>query len=149
MATKSRTKSDIHRIILHCSDSEFGSKKIIDGWHRERGWSGIGYHYVINNGHPVSIHRKGFDQEWDGKLEEGRPWHEAGAHAKGHNHDSLGICLIGNHHFTFMQFYRLHVLIRSLRIKYPIIEIVAHNLLNPHKTCPNFDVDKFLGLTQV
>ena len=41
---------EISKIILHCSDSEWGSASVIDQWHKERGWTEIGYHYVITNG---------------------------------------------------------------------------------------------------
>ena len=34
-------------IIIHCSDSDFGDAQTIDLWHKQRGWKGIGYHYVI------------------------------------------------------------------------------------------------------
>ena len=38
-------------IVIHCSDSSYGTVDIIDHWHKMRGWSGIGYHYVIGNGY--------------------------------------------------------------------------------------------------
>ena len=41
---------EIKKVIIHCSDSDFGTASVIDGWHKERGWDGIGYHYVITNG---------------------------------------------------------------------------------------------------
>ena len=40
----------INKIILHCSDSAWGSAAAIDRWHVERGMRRIGYHYVILNG---------------------------------------------------------------------------------------------------
>ena len=52
----------------------------IDRWHRERGWLKIGYHYVIKR---------------DGTVETGRELEEVGAHAKGHNAISVGICMVG------------------------------------------------------
>tara|TARA_Y100000592_G_scaffold4422_1_gene6385 strand:- start:3115 stop:3516 length:402 start_codon:yes stop_codon:yes gene_type:complete len=50
----------------------------IDKWHRARGWRGVGYHYVV---------------EPDGRLRLGRREDEAGAHARGRNHDTIGICV--------------------------------------------------------
>lgn len=50
----------------------------IDKWHRARGWRGVGYHYVI---------------EPDGRLRLGRREHEVGAHARGRNQDTIGICV--------------------------------------------------------
>jgi N-acetyl-anhydromuramyl-L-alanine amidase AmpD len=50
----------------------------IDRWHLARGWRGVGYHYVI---------------ESDGRLRLGRREHEVGAHARGRNQDTIGICV--------------------------------------------------------
>ena len=75
---------DINRIIIHCSATREGQDidaATIKRWHTEdRGWSDIGYHYVIR---------------LDGCLEAGRPLDRTGAHVKGHNKDSIGICYIG------------------------------------------------------
>ena len=79
---------EINRIILHCSATREGQDidaATIKKWHTDpkpegRGWSDIGYHYVIR---------------LDGTIEGGRPIHKAGAHTKGHNDDSIGICYIG------------------------------------------------------
>lgn len=68
---------------LHCSATKAGqdfTATDIDRWHRERGFNGIGYHYVIR---------------LDGKLEKGRDVSLAGAHCKGWNKRSIGICYIG------------------------------------------------------
>lgn len=53
----------------------------INAWHKERGWSGIGYHYVIR---------------FDGTIERGRPITESGAHVAGFNSDTVGICMSGH-----------------------------------------------------
>ena len=50
MGSKKLQMREIKKIIIHCSDSEFGDAALIDKWHKERGWTGIGYHYVILNG---------------------------------------------------------------------------------------------------
>jgi N-acetylmuramoyl-L-alanine amidase len=86
-----RKLSNIKKIIIHCSDSEFGDVKIIDQWHKARGWRGCGYHYVITNG--VLTHGKPYNNDHDGLIQPGRPLRDIGAHCKGHNHDSIGICL--------------------------------------------------------
>ncbi|XP_062620951.1 peptidoglycan recognition protein 1-like [Saccostrea cucullata] len=46
-----------------------------------RGWSDIGYNFLIGE---------------DGNVYEGRGWGKEGAHTKGLNKDSIGICFIGN-----------------------------------------------------
>lgn len=75
----------ITAIVIHHSASAVGTTvNEIDRWHRTRGFSGIGYHWVIR---------------WNGAeyvKEMGRPEHAIGAHCKGHNSDTLGICLCGN-----------------------------------------------------
>ena len=73
----------LNRIIIHCSDTT-ASQDIkasdIRQWHIERGWSDIGYHFVIRR---------------DGLIDLGRDISTKGAHAKGHNHDSIVVCLVG------------------------------------------------------
>lgn len=70
------------KLIIHCSDSPFSyhGLEAIRGWHvNERGWSDIGYHYVI---------------ERSGELKKGRKESKRGAHTLGHNSD-IGLCLCG------------------------------------------------------
>ena len=75
---------EINRIILHCSATPEGrdiDAATIKDWHvNGNGWSDIGYHYVI---------------KLDGDIETGRQLDKVGAHCKGHNKDSIGICYIG------------------------------------------------------
>jgi N-acetylmuramoyl-L-alanine amidase len=74
----------IDKIIVHCSATPEGRNVLISEvkrWHvEERGWSDIGYHFVI---------------ELDGSVRIGRPIEIKGAHSKGNNHDSIGVCYIG------------------------------------------------------
>lgn len=70
-------------IVIHCSATKEGkdfTAADIDRWHRERGFNGIGYHFVIR---------------LDGTIEAGRQLALAGAHTTGHNKDTIGICYIG------------------------------------------------------
>lgn len=53
----------------------------IDAWHRQRGWDGIGYHFVVRR---------------NGTIELGRPLWATGAHVKGLNTRSVGICFSGH-----------------------------------------------------
>lgn len=73
-----------NRIILHHAQAKTCSVEDIHQWHLKRGWSGIGYHFFIKK---------------DGTIYQGRPENTIGAHAKGANSDSIGICAEGN----FMQ----------------------------------------------
>ena len=132
---------DIKKIIVHCSASDWGSASVIDQWHKERGWTEIGYHYVITNGQIP--HKRQYEAENDGIIQEGRSIDKMGAHVKGHNADSIGICLVGKIHFTAKQLYdALPTLLRLLISKYDlsVTDIYGHNEFDSKKTCPNFDV---------
>lgn len=119
----------IEKHIIHCSDSTFGDAALIDKWHKERGWSGIGYHFVILP---------------DGTIERGRPWEEVGAHCKGHNRSSIGTCLIGKTEFTAKQMKSLSELDFYLKLMFPNITTVGHRDLST-KPCPNFNVKQLFG----
>ena len=69
-------------IVIHHSASNDVPASTIHNWHRQRGWAGIGYHFVIRK---------------NGRIERGRPQAAVGAHAgAGYNGHSIGICLCGN-----------------------------------------------------
>jgi len=125
---------DLKGIVVHCSDSPQGrgdTAATIHRWHIERGFDGIGYHYVILE---------------DGTIENGRPLYWTGAHAKGYNHYA-GICLIGIDKFTHAQFKSLKKLCFGLMEDYKISpsNVIGHCDVS-NKTCPNFDVKLRLGL---
>ena len=139
---------EIKKIILHCSDSDFGSASLIRKWHtKERGWDDIGYHYVITNGVQSSMYP--YVLEDDGVIQEGRPIEISGAHVKGQNSHSIGICLIGKHHFTARQLYdALPTLLQILLPTHGLTfdNVYGHNEFNPEKSCPNFDVNTLRNL---
>jgi len=128
-------------IVIHCSDSKFGSSILIDQWHRERGWDNVGYHFVILNG---QVENNTFMECMDGSIERGRDIDKSGAHAKGYN-DHIGICLIGVDRFTDAQFESLKDLLLELRRKYQIDfkNVIGHNEVST-KSCPNFNVQAYL-----
>jgi len=135
------------KIILHCSDSSWGNAAEIDSWHRQKGWNGIGYHYVITNGRPKSGQEYSYLQ--DGVVEKGRDEGVIGAHARGHNRDSLGICLIGTDYlFTVAQLRKALFLVNRLRTKYtiPIEQVFGHYQFDETKTCPMFRIEDFRAL---
>ena len=73
----------IDLIIIHCSATREGKDfraADIDRWHRQQGFKSIGYHFVVR---------------LNGEVERGRPIAEVGAHCKGHNATSIGVCYIG------------------------------------------------------
>lgn len=125
----------INKIIVHCTATPEGrevSAETIRRWHvQDNGWSDIGYHWVI---------------ELDGSLKEGRKEHLNGAHAKGHNSDSIGVVYVGGCDSkmnpkdtrTVAQKETLRCLLEDLRGRYPQAEIIGHRDVSS-KSCPSFD----------
>ena len=139
------------KIILHCSASSFGNAALIAKWHvQERGWSGIGYHYVILNGWLTS---NVYHPDYNGHIETGRPLDndpvvknsEVGAHVRGYNYKSVGICLIGNSgQFTEEQLNTSLQLVYNLEGQFQDIKILQHSDLDENKPyCAGLDMDKW------
>lgn len=137
----------INEIIVHCSATppsmDIGAAEIRE-WHMAKGWADIGYHYVVRR---------------NGQLEEGRPIERAGAHAKGRNANSIGICLVGGvdadgnpaDNFRGSQKTKLRVLIRDLRRQFPAIRsVIGHrDVPGVAKACPSFDVRAWLAAAPI
>lgn len=136
-----RSKTDF--IAVHCSatrpSQDIGAAEIRK-WHKGKGWSDIGYAWVVRR---------------DGKVEKGRDEDAVGSHVQGFNGRSLGICLIGGvserdtkkaeNNFTAMQFASLKMLLWRLKVKYPKAKILGHrDFPNVAKECPSFDVAGWL-----
>jgi N-acetyl-anhydromuramyl-L-alanine amidase AmpD len=118
--------------VVHCSDSEdsldFGVHDIRK-WHLERGFSDIGYHYVIRR---------------NGKVETGREESQVGAHVQGHNSHSIGICWVGRSRISQEQLDSLYAILRGLCHKYnldPTEDVLGHCELDNKKTCPNLNMN--------
>lgn len=116
---------------------DIGASEIRE-WHKAKGWQDIGYHYVITR---------------DGEKQFGRGESIAGAHARGYNSESIGICLVGgindkgdaDANYTLYQYNALSCLLDEMLVKYPCAEIIGHrDLPNVSKACPCFDVRAFL-----
>ena len=131
----------MENIIIHCSAFSYGDAILIDYWHRDRGFTKIGYHFVITNG----ITNQGgiYNRLLDGQIQTGRSIHpfEVGAHALGgYNHKSIGICLIGEKSFTPRQLMNSRILVNYLREVYKLeaSSVIGHyEIGNTDKTCPN------------
>ena len=123
-------KKKISLLVVHCSDTNDNSKVSaidIHKMHLGFGWDGIGYHKIINR---------------SGKIENGRPEYWVGAHVKGKNEISLGVCLIGKNNFTKKQFRSLEKVLKKWMATYPNAKIIGHrDTGDTQKTCPNFDVN--------
>lgn len=131
---------DIDKIIIHCSATVEGrdfTAKDIRIWHIRRGFDTIGYGYVIC---------------LDGTIEVGRPEERVGAHCKGQNKNSIGICYVGGLDCegnpkdtrTPKQKESLYKLIFELLKKYnlTIDDVYAHNFFNKYKQCPCFSTQQ-------
>jgi len=132
---------EIKRIIIHCSDSNFGDAATINNWHLQRGFDSIGYHYVVLSG--IRYSGDDYNLQEDGMIERGRGDTKQGAHVKGHNEDTIGICLIGKNAFTQKQlFVALPDLLLALVQKHNVLvaNILGHRELDSKKTCPNLDM---------
>ena len=145
MTALKRSRRRIDLLAVHCSATmphHDVSAADIDRWHRKRGWSGIGYHYVIRR---------------DGTQEIGRDVDIAGAHAAGHNRNSIGICMIGGLGpdnkpaplYTRAQWRSLKALLAELRTLYPDADVKGHRELGAPKACPSFDVAHWLATGEV
>ena len=132
-----KSKRTITDIIVHCSATPEGKDYTVQDirrWHKQQGWSDIGYHYVIyRNGH----------------IEPGRDVDISGAHCEGHNAHSIGVCYIGGvskdgktakDTRTLAQKAALLSLLTDLRSMYPNARIVGHRDYDTKgKACPSFD----------
>lgn len=126
---------EIKEIIIHCADTPEGRNDTaadIRRWHKAKGWSDIGYHYII---------------DLDGTIEAGRDIEVIGAHCNGHNTNSIGICYVGGcdknlkpkDTRTEAQKASLLLLLKYLRQRYPKAKIYGHRDFNNTKPCPSFD----------
>lgn len=107
--------------------------KEIKSWHLKRGFNDIGYHFVIRR---------------DGALEVGRPLKKIGAHVKGENSGSIGICFVGGKkgkggeadNFTLEQMQVGKMLMQDFKKSFPEATIHGHNEFSS-KNCPVFDIE--------
>ena len=144
-----KSERKITEIIIHCSATPEGRDYTVDDirrWHKQRGYSDVGYHYIVYR---------------NGQLVQGRDVNIIGAHASGHNAHSIGICYIGGMNAentkpedtrTLKQKARLLSLLVDLRKLYPNARIIGHRDLSEDKNgdgiidssewmkaCPSFD----------
>ena len=136
----------INSIFIHHSASEFGNAKLINEWHKQQGWSGIGYHFVVLNGYSdsESYKKRNINNELIGLIEKGRDVKSIGSHVKGHNSNSIGICLIHDKElYTDKQLENYRNLTASL-VKYYDIQIEnvkGHYEVDKNKPfCPSLDM---------
>ena len=135
-------RKETNTVVVHCSATKPSQDVTFDTikrWHlMERAFIDIGYHWVI---------------ERDGSVKQGRAVDDWGAHAKGHNHQSVGICLVGglnddgqpDDNFTVLQKRMLKFLVTGCQGLWPDVVVKGHYHLNGDKDCPCFDIDRWLS----
>jgi len=139
----------IERVAIHQSASTYGTSSVLRRWHRERGWSDIGYHRLILNGHRG--YGTTYEPDLDGMTQEGRDLIYQGAHVKGWNEHTLAICLIGDGdglpvgigYISPNMWASLLYLCMKWHRGYgvPFTHFVGHREFpGVSKTCPGFDV---------
>ena len=127
----------INLIVVHCSATRCDrcyTEHDLTTDHLRRGFSGAGYHFYIRK---------------NGDIKSLRPLALPGAHARGWNDKSIGICYEGGldeegrpaDTRTYAQKCSLLDLLRQLKTDYPHARILGHRQLSVsiHKACPCFD----------
>lgn len=127
----------INLLVWHCAATPEGkpfTAADIDRWHKQQGWAGIGYHYVVL---------------LDGTIQKGRPVETVGAHVQGHNTGSIGCVYIGgvdkDNRFakdtrTPPQKAAMIQLTKDLLKQFPTIKRIAGHNEFANKACPSFKV---------
>jgi len=126
----------IKYLVVHISDSpkdRGDTAKDIHLWHKQRGWDGIGYHAVITG---------------ESVIEPGRPDYWQGAHVRGFNENSLGICIITDIAPDAEQLKALHGWLTEKSEQYPGAKVLGHCDLDSGKTCPNMDIPTWWAETK-
>lgn len=122
----------IDHIVVHCTDTPKGvyfDIKDVRRWHMsERGWSDVGYHFLIL---------------LDGTIQQGRELKTQGAHVRGHNYNSIGICYVGGKRSdtrTEKQKESLVYLLSTMKRMFKDADILGHrDFKGVSKECPFFD----------
>lgn len=143
-----KTNRRIDYLVVHCTatrENQHITVEQVRKWHTDKGWSDIGYHYLIY---------------LDGTIKKGREDYKIGAHVKGFNSHSIGISYVGGVDAnlkpkdtrTEAQKESLCGLLKGLKDLYLNAEIKGHRefskdlnnngVIEPFefsKACPSFD----------
>jgi len=127
-------RKNTNQIILHHAAAENCTADDIDRWHKNNGWSKIGYHFFVDK---------------EGNIYRGGEEDTLGAHASGSNSDSIGICAEGNYDYETMpeaQKNSLIELVNYLKNKYGISTVIKHSDVN-NTSCPgpNYPFDEIVN----
>lgn len=140
---------EVTEVIIHATetytDKDIGSIEI-NNIHKELGYDGIGYHYVIRR---------------DGRLQRGRPVNRVGEHTEGRNRNSIGVVMVGGinvssgtkdplsylsaQSFTRAQYTTLETLLGAIYKRYHGMQVFGHNDIDDEQQDPYFDVPDYVG----
>ena len=124
-------RKETNTIIFHHSLSADVPGSVVRVWHTERGFEDIGYAYLIHD---------------DGRIETGRDPTMIGAHAKGRNIDSIGVCVMGDFRYyepTHFQLQSARALYWSECRKYKKrLAIEFHRPVDDKNPCPGVKLDR-------
>ena len=128
----------IDTIIIHhsASPAKTTTPADIEKWHLEKGFSDIGYHYMIDN---------------NGEIHKGRLEKTIGAHCKGGNRNSIGICVFGDFEKEIASpkaFSTLIDLTENISLRYKIKKILPHLSLGKTK-CPGKNMINDVNLLKI
>jgi N-acetylmuramoyl-L-alanine amidase len=117
-------------IIIHHTATDQGSALLLDKSHKNRGWKGLGYHFLINNG---------TQGKPDGHIESSVRWvhQENGAHCKASsmNRKGIGIAIVGNYSNEIPSSKQLDTLVYTVNILRQYYKIPKSNIMG-HKDVP-------------
>lgn len=144
MPARASTRYIVVHVTATPPSADIGVREVT-AMHKQRGFNGIGYHKVIRR---------------NGKIEDGRPIDDIGAHVAGFNSASVGVSMVGGvdgrgqpqHNATPEQLASLETVLRELTARYPQAGVCGHRDLSPDrdgdgviepgeyiKACPCFD----------
>lgn len=131
-------RRSVNRVFLHCSasdDSAMVGKRLVDEirtWHRKRGFSDVGYHFLIDK---------------EGAVLPGRNLERIPAAQRGHNRHSIAVMVHGLEEFPDNALSVCRQLCAAINLAVEgRVTFHGHCEVAPHKTCPVFDYRGLLGL---
>lgn len=117
-------RAETDYIALHHAAAVVCTAAQVHQWHKENGWSGIGYHFFVRK---------------NGEIYRGRPIDKTGAHVSGMNNCAIGVCAEGDydreHTMPAVQKCAIKELLKHLKSIYPEAEIVGHGEIGA-SDCP-------------
>lgn len=126
---------NVNKVFLHCSASDstqYGLEEIRKD-HIQRGFTDIGYHFVILR---------------DGTICKGRNLELIPASQKRHNLNSISICVCGLSKFTNCSLEALVGLCTEIHLAYGEIRFRGHNEVDKNRECPVYPYREILNLDE-